>query len=283
MLGEIFRLKNHFHFWAYLIILTLVLSGCQIGTDDHQMTNLDPKYTTEQGQDDTFSESTEDSESPTALEEETEKKVTEKKNHSDKSKKEEKKSKASEKNLSNEEKRTSPKKQKTKEKSNTASKKTEKKEQKTNSKTTKKKNEPAVPNQDTGQKKETCFIEIECRSILENRDKLKESKAAFVPKNGYILKNTEAAINEGDSVYDILYRICREKGIHFEAKYTPAYQTYYVEGIHQLYEFDCGNMSGWTYLVNGKQPNYGCSKYQVSAGDEIRWSYTCNAGKDVME
>ena len=54
-----------------------------------------------------------------------------------------------------------------------------------------------------------------------------------------------------------------------DANYTPAYKTYYVRGIHQLYELDCGNLSGWTYQVNGIVPNYGCSKYTVKAGDVI--------------
>ena len=54
-----------------------------------------------------------------------------------------------------------------------------------------------------------------------------------------------------------------------DANYTPAYKTYYVRGIHQLYELDCGNLSGWTYQVN------------VKAGDVIAWRYTCDGGKDV--
>ena len=66
-----------------------------------------------------------------------------------------------------------------------------------------------------------------------------------------------------------------------DANYTPAYKTYYVRGIHQLYELDCGNLSGWTYQVNGIVPNYGCSKYTVKAGDMIAWRYTCDGGKDV--
>lgn len=66
-----------------------------------------------------------------------------------------------------------------------------------------------------------------------------------------------------------------------EASYTPLYDAYYIEGINQLYEFDCGSLSGWTYKVNGIAPNYGCSKYEISDGDDIVWSYTCNLGVDV--
>ena len=124
-------------------------------------------------------------------------------------------------------------------------------------------------------------MSIVCTEILSHMEQLKESKKTFVPQDGVILKKTRVSFEEGDSVYDVLYQVCREEKIHFEAKYTPAYSTYYVEGIHQLYEFDCGNLSGWMYLVNGKTPNYGCSSFQVKDGDDILWAYTCNAGKDV--
>ncbi len=65
------------------------------------------------------------------------------------------------------------------------------------------------------------------------------------------------------------------------SRYTPLYKSYYVEGINQLYEFDCGKNSGWMYSVNGKYPNYGCSSYKLEDGDKIEWRYTCNLGSDV--
>lgn len=128
---------------------------------------------------------------------------------------------------------------------------------------------------------DTCTIAIDCQTILSNMKKLNSSKKSFVPSDGKILKSTKVKIESGDSVYDILNRTCKKYKIHMEAAYTPAYKTYYVEGINQLYEFDCGDLSGWTFKVNGKFPNYGCSKYRVKDGDVIRWSYTCNAGRDV--
>ena len=39
-------------------------------------------------------------------------------------------------------------------------------------------------------------------------------------------------------------------------------------------EFDYGNMSGWTYSVNGEFPNVSCSAYKLSEGDYVRWIYT---------
>lgn len=66
-----------------------------------------------------------------------------------------------------------------------------------------------------------------------------------------------------------------------ESSYTPVFNSAYIEGINNLYEFDCGEGSGWVYSVNGVYPNYGCSNYKVKPGDSIEWHYTCNYGKDV--
>ena len=129
---------------------------------------------------------------------------------------------------------------------------------------------------------EFCTISIDCKTILKNMDKLNSAKQSFVPENGIILPEISVKLQQGDTVFDILSRVCREREIHMEASYTPLYGTYYVEGIHQLYEFDCGkDMSGWKYFVNGVSVNYSCSKYEVKAGDTICWSYTCDGGKDL--
>ena len=83
-------------------------------------------------------------------------------------------------------------------------------------------------------------------------------------------------------MFDVLKRICDARGIQIEYSYTPMYGSYYVEGINNLYEFDCGQQSGWMYKVNGWFPNYGCSEYILDAGDEIVWCYTCKGlGTDV--
>ncbi len=59
------------------------------------------------------------------------------------------------------------------------------------------------------------------------------------------------------------------------------YNSVYVEGIHNLYEFDTGELSGWMYNVNGWYPNYGASRYQLKDGDVVNWRYTCDLGRDV--
>ena len=127
----------------------------------------------------------------------------------------------------------------------------------------------------------TCTFSIECSTILNNLDMLDPDKLEMVPSGGVILKKTTVTFYEGESVFDVLQRICKEKGIHMEAEWTPIYNSAYIEGIHNLYEFDCGALSGWMYKVNGWYPNYGCSRYQLKEGDVVEWRYTCDLGNDV--
>ena len=140
--------------------------------------------------------------------------------------------------------------------------------------------EPEDQDVDQG-KRLTCTFSIECSTILNNLDMLDPDKLELVPSNGVILAKTTVTFYEGESVYDVLQRVCREFGIHMEAEWTPIYNSAYIEGIHNLYEFDCGALSGWMYRVNGWYPNYGCSRYQLQDGDLVEWRYTCDLGNDV--
>lgn len=128
----------------------------------------------------------------------------------------------------------------------------------------------------------SCTIEIRCDTILNNMDNLDPSKKGYVPSNGTILKRTTVGFNNGETVFDVLKRICSSKGIQMEASWTLAYGSSYVEGINNLYELDCGPQSGWMYKVNGWFPNYGASSYKLKDGDVIVWLYTCEGlGADV--
>ena len=91
----------------------------------------------------------------------------------------------------------------------------------------------------------TCTFSIECSTILNNLDQLEPDKLEMVPSGGVILSKTTVTFYEGESVFDVLQRLCRDQGIHMESSWTPIYNSAYVEGIHNLYEFDCGELSGW--------------------------------------
>ena len=127
----------------------------------------------------------------------------------------------------------------------------------------------------------TCTLSISCSTILNNMDLLNKEKTELVPADGWILKEIKVTFYEGESVFNVLQRTCKQQKIHMEFSNTPMYNSAYIEGIGNLYEFDCGELSGWMYNVNGWFPNYGCSRYQLKDGDKICWVYTCDLGKDV--
>ncbi len=130
------------------------------------------------------------------------------------------------------------------------------------------------------EKELTCSISISCATLVGN-DALDSDKAELVPQDGLLLPETQVTFSEGESVFDVLQRVCLEKGIQLEFVNSPIYRSAYIEGIGNLYEFDAGELSGWMYSVNGLFPNYGCSGYLLSGGDVIRWSYTCDFGYDI--
>lgn len=127
----------------------------------------------------------------------------------------------------------------------------------------------------------TCTFSIECSTILNNIKDLDPEKRELVPSNGVILAPTKVTFYKGESVFDVLKRVCKEEGIHMEFSWTPIYNSAYIEGINNLYEFDCGALSGWMYRVDGWYPNYGCSRYQLAHGEVVEWRYTCDLGEDV--
>lgn len=133
-------------------------------------------------------------------------------------------------------------------------------------------------------KKETlsCTITIRCDTILQNLEQLESAKRDYVPKNGCLLAKTKVTFQKGATVFDVLKQICKKKKIQLEYSWAPVHNNYYIEGMGQLYEFDCGYESGWVYLVDGKQASYGCSSYKLKGGEEIVWAYSCQGqGADV--
>ncbi len=132
------------------------------------------------------------------------------------------------------------------------------------------------------EKNPTCTIKIVCDTILDNKEDFTPGKEGYVPSSGVILGTTEVEFTDGETVFDVLQRACDKNGIQIEYSYTPIYESYYIEGMNHIYEFDCGPESGWMYKVNGWFPNYGCSSYYVEEGDSIVWCYSCKGlGADV--
>ena len=127
-------------------------------------------------------------------------------------------------------------------------------------------------------KNKTVTIAISCKTAINNGLN-KKPGFSHLPSNGIILQNMKVEFNEGDTVFDILVKITRKKGIHME--YRGSGSNTYIEGINNLYEFNGGSNSGWMYSVNGVYPNYGVGAYKVKSSDVIKFNYTCNLGADL--
>ncbi len=126
-----------------------------------------------------------------------------------------------------------------------------------------------------------CSISIRCDTILDNLDLLDPEKTELVPEDGVLLAQSEVTFEEGESAFDLLKRVCQDEGVHLEFSITPGYGSAYIEGIGNLYEFDCGERSGWLYQVNGQVPDRACSEYLLQADDKVEFLYSCDWGQDL--
>ena len=135
-----------------------------------------------------------------------------------------------------------------------------------------------LPEENITEEKEDpmCTLTVRCDDLLAHMDKVPENKKDFIPADGMILAEQAVLFEVGESVFDVLKRVLKEQKIPMEYVQNPVFQSAYIEGIAQIYEFDCGDTSGWLYKVNGEKPNYGCSQYQVQKGDKIEFFYQCS-------
>ena len=119
----------------------------------------------------------------------------------------------------------------------------------------------------------TCTVTVECKSILDHMDDLKEGHEEFVPDDGYIIKDYTYKAKKGYTAYDALKGACKKNDMKLTAKSTS--YGIYISGINNLDEFDCGKQSGWMYSVNGIMPNTTCGNVSVDDGDSIVFTYVC--------
>ncbi|MBR6717951.1 MAG: DUF4430 domain-containing protein [Oscillospiraceae bacterium] len=96
------------------------------------------------------------------------------------------------------------------------------------------------------------------------------------PADGVIMPLTEFSIAPEESALDLLYDAVRTYTLQVEVDGISGetVETAYVRGIASLYEFDFGDLSGWTYTVNGVRPSVGCDACTLHDGDCVVWEYT---------
>ena len=141
--------------------------------------------------------------------------------------------------------------------------------------------EPQAKKQDETDSRLICTLSVKCYTILNNMSKLRPEKTGLIPSDGVVFSETEVEFYEGESVINVLTREMKKNKIHLEFVNVPLYNSAYIEGIANIYERDCGELSGWMYRVNGSFPGYGASQCKLKKGDRIEWLYTCDLGTDI--
>lgn len=126
-----------------------------------------------------------------------------------------------------------------------------------------------------------CTVRIECSTVLAHMDDLKTGQGGHRPSDGVLLRRRRSPFRRGARCLTCCSRSAARRASTWSRLGRPRTTSAYIEGIGNLYEFDCGELSGWMYSVNGVWPDYGCSGYTLHDGDTVVWSYTCDLGRDV--
>ena len=134
-----------------------------------------------------------------------------------------------------------------------------------------------TPVEEAAKSTNTVSLIVDCSDILTDINSLRKEKHGLVPDDGMMFSSADVEIIEGESVFDVLKRTLTENGVHLEFNLAPVTNSAYIEGIGNIYEFDCGERSGWKYSVNGEFPRVGCSDYKVKPGDKILFVYKVKA------
>lgn len=126
-----------------------------------------------------------------------------------------------------------------------------------------------------------CTLSVRCDNALAHTA-LGAETVAILPSDGVMLGETAVTLPCGASAFDALRIAARADKLHLEFETTPLYGGVYIEGIGNLYAFDCGSLSGWVYAVNGVFPDISASAYTLASGDCVEWIYTCDLGRDAV-
>lgn len=116
----------------------------------------------------------------------------------------------------------------------------------------------------------TVTISIDCRNATE-------AGVAGAPEGGWIMGKKEVELQEGDTVWTVLDRICRGRGIAVAKNGSGS--TVFIKSIAGVAPVSA--QSGWMYSVNGTYIMTSAGGCKVKAGDKVRWKYTMDGGGDI--
>lgn len=115
----------------------------------------------------------------------------------------------------------------------------------------------------------------EAAGKIENYDELSKNF-----KENMIISEDECAFSDGESAFDILIRLAKDKNIAVSSS-SSAYGSY-IRSIAGISEFAAGDTSGWLYKVNGESATVAASEYKIKDGDVIEFYYSADMMSDMM-
>jgi len=121
----------------------------------------------------------------------------------------------------------------------------------------------------------TVTVAIDCTTAYQGGYDL----AAQVSDEGIILSEVQLQVEEGTTADQVITRAARENNIPLVA--TGEGEMWYITHINSIGSGDCGDMSGWLYIVNGEMPMEGAAMYEVQEGDSIALRYSLDYGLDL--
>lgn len=130
-----------------------------------------------------------------------------------------------------------------------------------------------IATEESFNEKETVKMDINLTSILKNWEKLDEKlrDEAYVPKSGYLIQNQQIPIKDGDSIYDVLLRVAKQRRVHLDTKKFT--NSIYIKGINHIYEFSSGSRSGWMIKVNAELISTDAGSYELKPNDYLEIIY----------
>lgn len=94
---------------------------------------------------------------------------------------------------------------------------------------------------------------------------------SIVPNDGVILPSTDIDVSDVDTVYTLLERVCKDKGITLDA--AEEGEGVFVNGIDGVVCFADGSSYAWDFTVNGESTGRDSANSPIKGGDVIVWRY----------
>ena len=94
---------------------------------------------------------------------------------------------------------------------------------------------------------------------------------SIAPNDGVILPATDVEISDGDTVYTLLDRVCKDKGITLDV--IEDGDGVFVNGIEGIVCFADGSSRAWDFTVNGRSTGRDSANSPIKGGDVIVWRY----------